>query len=125
MRCSSGRLHGISFTGTLIADCCVADHVTCYRRSGIEARRKIVQPVGAWFSQIGRLHQVYHLWQYPCVSFRPLVPWELLFKDTLGPRRNLETRKEMRENSWQLDGWAGTVHKARLQHLHLFVTRLT
>jgi len=58
-------------------------------RGGIEARRKFVRPVGAWFSQVGRLHQVYHLWQYP----------------------NLETRKEMRENAWQLDGWASTVHK--------------
>lgn len=38
------------------------------RRRGIEARRKFVTPVGAWFSQIGRLHQTYHLWQYPCVS---------------------------------------------------------
>lgn len=35
------------------------------RRRGIEARRKFVAPVGAWFSQAGRLHQVHHLWQYP------------------------------------------------------------
>ena len=39
----------------------------CDRRKGIEARRRFVEPVGAWFSQIGRLHEVYHLWQYPCV----------------------------------------------------------
>ncbi|KAI0308278.1 NIPSNAP-domain-containing protein [Multifurca ochricompacta] len=58
-------------------------------RRGIEARKKLVQPVGAWYAQVGRLHQVYHLWQYP----------------------NLETRKEMRENAWQVDGWADTVHK--------------
>lgn len=38
------------------------------RRRGIEARRKFVAPVGAWFSQIGRLHQVYHMWQYPSVE---------------------------------------------------------
>ena len=107
----------MSFTGTLTAGCCVADRVMYHRRRGIEARRKIVRPVGAWFSQVGRLHQVYHLWQYPCVSFRSLVSWELLIKGSLGPRRNLETRKEMRENSWQLDGWASTVHKARLQYL--------
>ena len=37
------------------------------RRKGIEARRKFVAPVGAWFSQVGRLHQVHHLWQYPYV----------------------------------------------------------
>jgi len=58
-------------------------------RQGIEARRKFVEPVGAWFSQVGRLHYVYHLWQYP----------------------DLQTRKEMRENVWQVDGWASTVHK--------------
>ncbi|KAI0275143.1 NIPSNAP-domain-containing protein [Gloeopeniophorella convolvens] len=58
-------------------------------RRGIEARRQFVQPVGAWYAQVGRLHQVYHLWQYP----------------------NLETRKEMREKAWQVDGWSDTVHK--------------
>jgi hypothetical protein len=41
--------------------------VNNYRRPGIEARRKFVAPIGAWFSQIGRLHQVHHMWQYPLV----------------------------------------------------------
>jgi hypothetical protein len=27
--------------------------------------------------------------------------------------RDLETRKEMRERAWEVDGWADTVHKAR------------
>ncbi|KAH8990135.1 NIPSNAP-domain-containing protein [Lactarius hatsudake] len=58
-------------------------------RRGIDARRKLVRPVGAWYAQIGRLHQVYHLWQY----------------------QNLESRKEMRERAWEADGWADTVHK--------------
>ncbi|KAJ7878618.1 nipsnap family protein [Mycena leptocephala] len=58
-------------------------------RRGIEARRKFVAPVGAWFSQVGRLHQVHHLWQYP----------------------SLEARKELREKAWQIDGWAETVSK--------------
>jgi hypothetical protein len=31
----------------------------------------------------------------------------------------------MRENSWQLDGWADTVHKARLEYHHLFDIQLT
>jgi len=39
-----------------------------HRRRGIEARRKLVAPVGAWFSQVGRLHQVHHMWQYPLVD---------------------------------------------------------
>jgi len=58
-------------------------------RGGIEARRKLVAPIGAWFSQVGRLHQVHHMWQYP----------------------DLETRKEMREQAWKVDGWAQTVSK--------------
>lgn len=35
-----------------------------------------MEPVGAWFSQVGRLHQVYHLWQYPYVSslLRSMAP---------------------------------------------------
>ncbi|KZT43895.1 NIPSNAP-domain-containing protein [Sistotremastrum suecicum HHB10207 ss-3] len=61
---------------------------TTWRR-GIEARRKFVEPVGAWFSHIGRLHQVHHLWQYP----------------------NLQVRKETRQKAWQVDGWSDTVHK--------------
>ncbi|KAF8602047.1 NIPSNAP-domain-containing protein [Ceratobasidium sp. AG-I] len=58
-------------------------------RRGIEARKQFVKPVGAWFSQVGRLHQVHHLWQYP----------------------NLETRKALREKAWKVDGWSDTVHK--------------
>ncbi len=48
---------------------------TPHRRRGIEARRKLVRPVGAWYAQLGRLHQVYHLWQYQCVHL-----WLLLFR---------------------------------------------
>jgi len=58
-------------------------------RRGIEARRKMIEPVGAWFSQLGRLHQVYHMWQYP----------------------DLQSRKDTREKAWQLDGWSETVSK--------------
>ncbi|KIM47480.1 hypothetical protein M413DRAFT_439140 [Hebeloma cylindrosporum] len=58
-------------------------------RRGIEARRKSVAPVGAWFSQVGRLHQVHHMWQYP----------------------SLQARKEIRNKAWQNDGWAETVSK--------------
>ncbi|KAF8522850.1 NIPSNAP-domain-containing protein [Gautieria morchelliformis] len=58
-------------------------------RRGIEARRKLVTPVGAWFSQVGRLHQVHHLWQYP----------------------DLQSRKETRDKAWELDGWSETISK--------------
>jgi len=58
-------------------------------RRGIEARREFVAPIGAWFSQAGRLHEVHHMWQYP----------------------DMATRKETREKAWQRDGWAETVSK--------------
>lgn len=58
-------------------------------RQGIEARRKFVEPVGAWFSQVGRLHQVHHMWQYT----------------------DLQTRKDTREKAWQVGGWSDTVSK--------------
>ncbi|KAG9010316.1 hypothetical protein FRB94_010666 [Tulasnella sp. JGI-2019a] len=58
-------------------------------RKGIEARRKFAAPVGAWFSQVGRLHQVHHMWQF----------------------ESLESRKALREKAWTVDGWASTVDK--------------
>lgn len=58
-------------------------------RRGLEARRTHVQPVGAWFSQVGRLHQVHHIWQY----------------------ESLEQRKAIREEAWKVGGWSETVIK--------------
>jgi len=66
-------------------------------RRGIEARRKFIAPVGAWFSQVGRLHEVHHMWQYP----------------------DLATRKEKREMAWQTDGWAETVSKTSQLASHM------
>ncbi|CAD6889217.1 unnamed protein product [Tilletia controversa] len=54
---------------------------------GLEARRKFVEPVGAWFAQIGGLHTVVHLWSYP----------------------NLAARKETRDAAWQVATWNDTV----------------
>ncbi|TIB67610.1 hypothetical protein E3Q24_04130 [Wallemia mellicola] len=56
-------------------------------RKGLEARRQFVTPVGAWFSQVGQLHNVTHMWQYP----------------------DFESRKRTREQAWTVDGWAYTV----------------
>ncbi|KAH6559726.1 hypothetical protein BASA50_004980 [Batrachochytrium salamandrivorans] len=58
-------------------------------RRGLEARSKFVQPVGAWFSQLGHLNYVHHMWAYP----------------------DLQVRKEMREKAWEVEGWSQTVHK--------------
>lgn len=53
----------------------------------MEARRKFVEPIGAWFTQIGGLHTVFHIWQYP----------------------SLEERKKTRDRAWEVDTWSGTV----------------
>jgi len=58
-------------------------------RRGIDARKNHISPVGAWFSQVGRLHQVHHIWQHA----------------------SLEQRKSTREEAWKAAGWADTVTK--------------
>lgn len=56
-------------------------------RKGLDCRRQFCEPVGAWFSQLGDLNVVHHMWTYP----------------------DLQTRKITREDAWQVDGWAETV----------------
>ncbi|KKY24802.1 putative nipsnap family protein [Phaeomoniella chlamydospora] len=58
-------------------------------RRGLRARREVMEGVGAWFCQIGDLNTVHHLWQFA----------------------DLEERKVRREQSWNVEGWADTVHK--------------
>ncbi|KAI8877476.1 NIPSNAP-domain-containing protein [Backusella circina FSU 941] len=58
-------------------------------RKGLECRRQFCEPVGAWFTQLGTLNTVYHMWQYP----------------------DLQTRKTTREDAWNTEGWAETVYK--------------
>lgn len=60
-----------------------------YWRKGLEARREVMEGVGAWFVQIGDLNTVHHLWQFA----------------------DLEERKARREKSWSIEGWGDTVHK--------------
>ncbi|GHJ84065.1 hypothetical protein NliqN6_0467 [Naganishia liquefaciens] len=61
---------------------------TAWKR-GLEARRRFVQPAGAWFAQVGQLHEVHHLWQYP----------------------NMAERKMTREQAWNVGGWSETVQQ--------------
>ncbi|GAN05591.1 nipsnap family protein [Mucor ambiguus] len=60
-----------------------------YWRKGLECRRQFCEPVGAWFTQLGELNTVYHMWTYP----------------------DLQTRKTTREDAWKSEGWAETVYK--------------
>ncbi|KAF1819155.1 NIPSNAP family protein [Dissoconium aciculare CBS 342.82] len=58
-------------------------------QKGLAARREVMEGVGAWFVQVGELNTVHHLWQFA----------------------DLEERRNGREQSWGVSGWADTVHK--------------
>jgi hypothetical protein len=71
-------------------------------RKGLDCRRQFCEPVGAWFSQLGDLNVVHHMWTYP----------------------DLQTRKITREDAWQVDGWAETVTNTGKIHALLNKTLL-
>lgn len=56
-------------------------------KKGLEYRKQVMEPVGAWFTHMGRVNRVHHLWQFA----------------------DLEHRKISREKSWEIPGWAETV----------------
>ncbi|OBZ85580.1 Protein NipSnap 2 [Choanephora cucurbitarum] len=74
-----------------------------YWRKGLECRRQFCEPIGAWFTQLGDLNTVYHMWAYP----------------------DLHTRKTTREEAWNTDGWAETVHKTvpLVNHMSSFIMK--
>lgn len=37
-------------------------------KQGLQIRRKYCQPVGAWFTQLGQLSLVHHMWVYPSLE---------------------------------------------------------
>jgi len=58
-------------------------------RAGLQARRNVMEGVGAWFTQVGALNSVHYLWQF----------------------QDLRERQVAREKSWGEKGWSQTVHK--------------
>lgn len=60
---------------------------TLPRRRGLEARKRFVEPIAAYFSQIGQLHTVQHIWRY----------------------ESLDQRKKTRDAAWQVETWNDTV----------------
>lgn len=61
---------------------------TSWKR-GLECRKQVMEPVGAWFTNLGDIHQVRHLWQFA----------------------DLEHRRISRQKCWELPGWSDTVHE--------------
>jgi len=55
-------------------------------QAGLQARKQVMTPVGAWFCQIGKLNTVTHIWHFAS------------FAD----------RKIARDKCWEIDGWADT-----------------
>lgn len=53
---------------------------------GLNARKQVMTPVGAWFSQLGRLNTVTHIWHF----------------------ESFAQRKIARDKCWEIDGWADT-----------------
>ena len=53
---------------------------------GLQARKQVMNPVGAWFSQMGRLNTVTHIWNF----------------------ESFAARKVARDKCWEIDGWADT-----------------
>ncbi len=66
---------------------CLLDDISS--RLGTDVKTGNQQPAGAWFAQVGELHEVHHLWQYP----------------------DMATRKATREQAWNVGGWADTVQE--------------
>ncbi|KAL4401920.1 hypothetical protein ACI68E_001571 [Malassezia pachydermatis] len=56
---------------------------------GLEARRVYAEPKGAWFSRVGKLHTVFHVWKYD----------------------SMEERARIREAAWQAKAWSTTVNE--------------
>ncbi|MCJ8740529.1 hypothetical protein PDJAM_G00060040 [Pangasius djambal] len=62
--------------------------VMCFRARAIELRQQNNEAVGGFFSQIGSLYMVHHLWAY----------------------KDLQSREETRNAAWQHEGWDEVVY---------------
>lgn len=77
------------------------------RMKGIKYRQD--EAVGGFFSQIGEMHQVHHLWGMLVEGRRgrrilELCPCPVAYKD-------LEDRVETRQAAWEFPGWDECVVK--------------
>lgn len=73
------------------------------RRHGLEARRPFQEPVGAWYTHVGGLHTVFHIWAYPSMEQREktrAAAWQVEVR----PRKLFATDAQ---------AWSNTVNKVR------------
>ena len=83
-------------------------YCTC-RENGIKYRRD--EAVGGWFSQIGEMHQVHHLWGKPIatsynnLSSSTIVIVHMYNYDNHSAYKDLPDRTETRRSAWEFPGW--------------------
>ena len=58
-------------------------------QDGLIARKQVMRPVGAYFSQVGPLNTVTHIWNFDSFA----------------------QRKAARDKCWEIEGWADVTHK--------------
>lgn len=112
--------------GLLLQITCMFDsHThTFIRRKGLECRRQFCEPVGAWFTQLGELNTVYHMWTYPYVLTLKLKHFKIkLIVQQI--HSDLQTRKTTREDAWNTEGWPETVYKTGKDKFHIKYNRQT
>ena len=86
--------------------------LTCCRAKGIQYRRE--EAVGGWFSQIGHMHSVYHLWGLLPTHTYILNSTSFSFLSLCAAYKSLQDRDETRQNAWTFPGWDECVRRTGL-----------
>ena len=86
-------------------------YCTC-RENGIKYRRD--EAVGGWFSQIGEMHQVHHLWGKPIATSYNILSsstivvvrmYNINYCCNHSAYKDLPDRTETRRSAWEFPGW--------------------
>lgn len=80
-----------------------------FRENGIKYRKD--EAIGGWFSQIGIMHQVHHMWGGCLITCRNSC---FLISCLIAAYKDLNERHETRQSNWQLPGWDECVQKTGL-----------
>lgn len=75
--------------------------IASHREDGIQYRKD--ESIGGWFSQIGEMHQVHHLWG-EFINIENLSPYVESMFNTLA-YKDLVDRHETRQAAWSHPGW--------------------
>lgn len=91
----------------------------------INFRRHSDEAFAGFFSQIGRLYNVHHIWCKKIINSLLSILKSLYKKLYFTGYKNLQERKEIRESAWRSPGWdecvAYTVPLIREMHSRILV----